>query len=265
MTVQLPSLAHLAGDPRFFGGDERMDWKDYRHIIGQALAGAERTMQTEIGPSEIGTDCLLCLGRKLAGIPQRRGEDWLPFIGTAVHDALARMFDELRIMGERRFLVETQVDVGEIDGRQILGHADLYDIPTATVSDWKVVGVTTLRKVKAKGPAAAYQAQRHLYGRGFVRRGLPVERVRIIYLPRNEVNLANTIVLTEDYDESIALAALARADALAKAIRLAGWDAVAPNLPAAPGCFDCSRYPAADGTYPPAPGHQRRDEFAGVQ
>lgn len=257
----LADLAHLAGPTSGRGGNPATTWAEYRHLIDDAIANNPRSQQVRIGPSELGTDCLRCLGHKLAGIPEQRDAAWLPWIGTAVHAALEEVFAAYNAQcppGEARFLLETTVSVGEVDGVEITGHADLYDRVTRTQSDWKIVGKSTLTAAKASGPTATYRVQAHLYARGFHRRGLPVDRVQIIYLPRNEPTLANAVIWGEPYDENVALAALQRADALAKAIRLAGPDAVLPGLQATPGCHSCARYPLPDGTYPPRPGHEHQ-------
>lgn len=255
----LADLSHLAALPHQVGGDPALLWAEYRHIVETAIANQPRSQQVRIGPSELGTDCLRCLGHKLVGIPEARDVAWLPWVGTAVHAQLEETFAAFNAQcppGETRFLIETTVSVGVVDGVDITGHADLYDRVTRTQSDWKIVGKSTLTAAKANGPSTTYRVQAHLYARGFARRGLPVDRVQIIYLPRNEPTLANAVVWGEPYDEQIALQALQRADALAKAIRAAGADRVLPGLPAAAGCYSCARYPLPDGSFPAKPGHE---------
>jgi hypothetical protein len=247
MTVlQSADLADLSalvrpGD-QMRGADPELAWLEYRDVIERDIAGQERNHQIAIGPSEIGTDCLRCLARKLAGVRQQRDAAWLPYVGTAVHVMLANIFSKAnaRLPG-LRYLTELKVDVGTINGETITGHADLYDLCTAEVTDWKVAGKTTLTKAK-NGPGNQYRIQGHLYGRGMTRRGLPVDRVRIAYLPRNAASLTQAVIWSEPYDESVALAALARADAIAKAAAAVGIDSLAPSLPVAEHCFDCPRY-----------------------
>jgi hypothetical protein len=57
-------------------------------VIVNAIVNQPRSQQTLIGPSEIGTDCLRCLARKLAGIERYKASTvhevpWLPFLGTS--------------------------------------------------------------------------------------------------------------------------------------------------------------------------------------
>lgn len=252
--MSLASLEHLAGTGTSFGGDPAATWAEYRWILTDAIANDDRTLQTRIGPSGVGTPCPRCLAHKLAGTPERRGEDWLPYIGRAVHTTNAEAF--LRFNANRpgqpvRFLTELGVDVGEIDGQTITGSLDLYDTATAEVTDWKIVGAATLTKAKATGVPVEYGIQGHLYGRGAVRRGLPVRLIRVAFLPRNEPTLDRAVIITEPYNEGIAVAALERATALTQvAAAVGGWDQLIPSLPALDGCQSCHRYPNLDGSFP---------------
>ena len=257
----LADLSHLAMPPVDVPTDAA--WRELRAVVEHGIANDPRSLQTRIGPSEIGDPCDRCLISKLAGLPEQRDTAWLPFVGTAVHAALEDLFAAQNAgLPRARWLIETTVDVGAIDGQAITGHADLYDVWTATVWDWKIVGANTLRDAKANGPSATYQAQRHLYGRGFTRRGLPVRRVGIAYLPRNAVTLSDTHVDVEAYDESIALKALARADMFAAAIRTLGADAVLASVPGHLGGHGCARRTNADGTTPTRPGASTRAPYA---
>ena len=239
-------------------------------IISFAIDNAPRSQQVQIGPSELGTPCDWCLVHKLAGAEERHdgSSAWLPAIGTAVHAWLDEVFCEADLqvfkgvhsddeLPEPRWWRETLVDVGEVNGTPVTGHADLYDGLTGDVTDWKIVGASTIKAAKANGPSDTYRRQAHLYGRGFTRRGLPVRNVRIAYLPRTSVNLRDAYLWTEPYDELVALAALARADAYARALAAVGLEAMAPSLTRAAGCYSCNAYPSADGTAPARPGDWR--------
>jgi hypothetical protein len=217
--MTLADLTHLARPHIHLDPDDT--WAEYRNIIERAIDDTPRTLQTRIGPSEIGNPCDACLISKLAGLPERRhpGTSWLPFIGTAVHEQLALFFATAN-EGQRRarFLVETTVSVGPLGGVDITGHADLYDTLTGEVTDWKIVGVTKLRDVKRTGqPGEAYRVQAHLYGYGFTQRGLPCQRVRVAFLPRNARTLADAVIWHEPYDEAVA------ANALARMSKFAAW------------------------------------------
>lgn len=247
----LPSLAHLQ-PPQPAAADERATWADYRTIIETAINASPRSLQKRIGPSEIGNPCDRCLAHKLAGTPEQETHaPWLPFIGTATHAALEDIFTQANSpTGAVRYLVEATVSVGEIGGQDITGHADLFDLELGEVTDWKITGATTLKKARG-GPSTTYRTQAHLYGRGFARRGLTVNRVRIAYLPRNSVHLGDAVIWSEPYDEQIALRALERANGIALAIAALGAPAaIAACAPHTQQEFSCSKYP--DGSQPPA-------------
>lgn len=259
---QLPPMPEMdtarGGDPNLVKAE--LDWH-----IEQAILHHPRTLQVEIGPSELGIPCTRCLAHKLAGIPEHHDTaPWLPTVGTAVHSWLGDTF--ARANGDlhpARFLVETRVVVGVVDGRVIEGNADLYDRATATVVDWKVVGATALKRVQRHGPGEQYRVQGHLYGRGLARRGLPVDTIAWYFLPRNAVSFRQGKWICEPYDEQVGLAALAKADALAKALRTVGPEVILPTLPPTTGCYSCSRYPLPDGSYPLPAGH-RPDDMADI-
>lgn len=262
MSADLSGLHDLAAS-----GPSPDAWAEYRAVIEAAITDHPRSQQVRIGPSELGTPCLLCLGRKLAGVPERREAAWLPTVGTAVHSWLEETFAVANAGQQHaRYLTELRVDVGEVDGTAITGSCDLFDRVDASVNDWKVVGPTTLRKVRAQGPGDTYRTQAHLYGRGMTRRGLAVRTVRIVFLPRSEPTLAGAVIWSEPYDEAVAVAALTRADALAKAIRLASADAVLAGLAALPGCLSCTHYDDGRTASPvvPLPGHRLAPELAGL-
>lgn len=201
---------------------------------------------------------------------RERPPAWRPTVGTAVHAWLAEQFVAANMAGWSdpsgsgldpaaasaladlgpmtvlesdagvgarpfqppvlRYAVECTVDVGEVDGTAITGSCDLYDRVTATVVDWKIVGQATLKRVKANGPSDVYRRQAHLYGRGWTRRGVPCERVGIMFLP-NSGELTEAVWWSEPWSEALALETLARADAVAAGIRTVG---LAPMLAAAP-------------------------------
>lgn len=238
--VSLGHLANLAPAPL----DPDDTWAEYRNIIDWAVDNQPRTLQQRIGPSDMGNPCDACLISKLAGIPEQRapGSSWLPFIGTSVHEQLEGIFAAANAGKQRaRFLTETTVSVGEVAGVDITGHADLYDTLTGDVTDWKIVGITTLREVKKSGAPQAYRVQCQLYGYGFTRRGLPCRGVRVAFLPRNARTLADALIWHEPYDEPVALEALARANRFATWLAGLGAEtllATAQHL----GGHSCSRY-----------------------
>lgn len=226
---------------------------DVANLILQGIrdfsANRPRSLQTEIGPSQLGNPCDHCLTAALVGWEKVGDEAWLPLIGTAVHELL--LGDASEWSGDE-WMREARITVGWLEGTKarIEGNADLYHIPTGTVVDLKVVGSNTLNGVRKGGPSQQYRVQTQLYARGFqLTYGFMPETVIIAYLPRNSMRLSDAYFDIRPYDVSIAVEALERADELLGRARAIGAvSEVAMNvyidgLPRAAGCYDCARYP----------------------
>lgn len=103
-------------------------WPTIRGHIVDMVTHQPRSLQREIGPSELGTQCLHCLARKLTGHTTEEIRDvaWLPFIGTSVHAQFEHMFSALD-----GYETEKTVLVGNLtDARPITGSIDLWDEKT---------------------------------------------------------------------------------------------------------------------------------------
>lgn len=250
----------------YAGGDPTTALREARAVIEHAITHHPRSLQTTIGPSEIGTPCDHCLAAKLAGWEQTRdGVPWLPTVGTAVHAWIEEQFirSENRRnavhAGGLRYLTEARVMVGQIDGTDVWGSTDLLDVVAGMTVDWKLVGPNRMPKGRS-GPSTVYRVQAHLYAKGWNDAGVRVDHVAIAYLPRNAVSLDNGVWWSEPFDRQIAVDALDRASGYARnitALRTLGEDAVTAYitaLPRDPGCWDCSRFP--DGAGIPQPGHR---------
>jgi len=210
-------------------------WTDVRNIIEASIINAPRSLQTRIGPSELGNPCDRCLAHKLAGTPERPEAAWLPFIGTAVHEKfegifLGHEFTRADLGMPGRWLPEHRVTVGTVNGIEITGNTDLFDTQTGTVIDFKCVGTTTIKKAKAHGASLVYSRQAQLYAKGWADDGYTVNTTTILYLPRNSVSLADTYVWSAPYDRQIALDAIGRANLIAVAIAANGLEAVLAGM-----------------------------------
>lgn len=233
------------------GGDPDLTAAELLDVIEAAIAEHPRSLQTELGPSDLGHKCSRRIGYQMLGVDTvnlHQGVAWKPTVGTAVHTWLETAFDAWNLSndpcrGAERFLVETTVEVGEVNGAPIYGHADLYDRVTATVVDWKVVGNPQLADYKANGPGQQYRVQAHLYGRGFVRAGHPVDTVMVVFLPRAD-ELHRRVVWYEPYDENVALEGLQRAEGIALATQALGPAALAALPTADAFCYRCSYFRA---------------------
>lgn len=246
---------------QFSGADPALVPAELKTIIEAAIINTPRSLQTRIGPSELGITCTRCLAHRLAGTPERPEAAWLPTIGTAVHEWLEGVIlrsEQTRVsLGlPGRYLPECKVNVGTVGGVQITGSTDVFDTASGTVVDWKIVGVTTLRSVKGNGASDQYRHQGNLYGKGWEDAGYIVKSVLIYFLPRNAGTLADAVPFQFDYDRADAEATLLRADSLANLIHDVGLAEVLAGLPPHDGSgFSCKRCPdwTPSNTNPSAP------------
>lgn len=226
---------------------------ELRGMLTEHDANSARSLQTAIGPSEIGVPCDRQLGMRLHSIPERPDArvPWAPIQGTAIHAYLAEMLHaHNRILGRQRWLVEERVWPDE----WISGRGDVYDLDHDMVIDWKLVGDTSLYRYR-KQMRPQYRAQAHLYGLGHERAGRTPRHVRLVFLHRSH-DYDKSFEWTEPYDHDLAEAALERLyrvmtllDDLQVADVPAMWGAV-PSLPT-PDCRWCRYFrpgKPADGT-----------------
>lgn len=180
-------------------------------VINWADANAARSLQTEPGPSELGTLCDRRLGYKLAGVPEAPGhrqmDAWPAIVGTAVHGWLQRAVDAFsEAHPGSPYRTETKVQVDDI----ISGSSDLYHDYMRMVVDYKTCGADMLNKLRrGESPPAGYQVQCHLYGLGYANQGLPVEHVALVFLPRGGW-LKDMYVWVSRWEREIAEEALTR-------------------------------------------------------
>lgn len=210
-----------------------------REMVRRHDAGAPRTQQRQIGPSELGDPCTYCLARKILGLPEERTFDdpWCAYIGSATHNSLADAAEFENRHHDGTWSTEVRVYPDD----EVLpkgGNADLYDDAAQLVIDHKVVSRDRRLMFKAKGPGEKYRRQIHLYGLGFTRIGLPVQRVAIAFWQRGG-RLSDLTVWTEPYDPSVATDALDRYRNLRTLCGTHG-EALLPLLPSDPSCFTCS-------------------------
>jgi hypothetical protein len=252
-----PRFSRLPAELERRGDLDGLKGELFDDVIVPYIAGQERNLQKEIGPSEVGSPCVRKVGYGLLQVPAKNPiapPNWKAFVGTGVHKLLEGALDRYnlghfdQVGGHERFYVETELQVGEINGVPLIGHCDVYDRVTATVIDWKTNGPTLLKHYKANGPGQTYRSQIHLYGRGWSRYlGLPVDNVMIVFLPR-QGELSDAHVWHEPYDEEVALDALGRCDGIWTALGALGPERGLAALPAVEDyCGTCDWF---------VPGHQ---------
>lgn len=162
---------------------------ELRQIIIGYAERSPRNVQVHLGPSELGTPCDRQVVGKLIGLPKTNHvvDPWPSVLGTATHAWLAECFEAENIRrGVLRFVAEQRVTPHPDHS----GTADLYDAAERAVVDHKVLGETSMRKIRSDaGPPRRYVVQLLLYGLGYRKLGLPVDRVALAAYPRTAASL----------------------------------------------------------------------------
>ncbi|MEU9606184.1 hypothetical protein [Streptomyces sp. NPDC048057] len=189
--------------------------------IGQFIvdsdANSPRSLQSAIGPSDVGEPCERQLSYRIHDWPQvnTRHDPIAAVIGTGFHMWMAEKFEARQTTlanGQPRYRIEERVTVreGSTPNAALAGSSDLFDRLTALNYDWKLVGLSSLDKYRRQGPSQKYRIQAHLYGLGQENAGQPPSRVVVVFIARyHELRVH---VWSEPYDKQIALDALARLD-----------------------------------------------------
>lgn len=223
---------------------------DLLALIEDAINNHPRTLQKAIGPSSLGSACDRCLINELADMLTEEHAPWLPTLGHAVHEWLEGVIlRHLMVTGSDRYISEGKVTVGMVGGVWVTGNSDVFDTWTNTVVDFKLVGTTTVRKVRKAGDCGGdcncsvsltYRRQGQLYGKGWEDAGYDVKSVAVWGLPRNGFHITDGFVHQEPYDRNVALLTLDRADQFARRINRYGHDEVLAKAPPHTGTeFSC--------------------------
>ena len=176
-------------------------------VITKAGTWTPRSKQTAIGPSEVGHPCTRRLAYKLTGadkVNEISSSTWSAQVGTAIHAYLADVFG-----GIEGYEVEQKVQITD----SLAGTIDLYDAARGIVMDWKTTGSSGLAQRKREGATDQQLVQTMLYAYGKAKSGANVTQVALIYLPTSG-DINDMHVALYDYDESIALEALGRLEAI---------------------------------------------------
>ena len=174
-------------------------------MIHDAGVWTPRARQVAIGPSEMGHECTRRLAYKLLDWDQvnvSQSSNWASQVGSAIHAHLAEIFRK-----KEGFEVEQKVTIRG----QLAGTVDLFDTVRGIVMDWKTTGYTKLQEYRKSGATAQHITQVQLYGYGKAQSGAKVNKVALVYLPTSG-SLDEMHLELHDYDEKVALEALARVD-----------------------------------------------------
>lgn len=213
---------------------------DLTDVIRWTDNNSTRSLQTTIGPSELGGLCDRRIAYRIAGAPQVNDHtDPLPaIVGTAVHTWLEQavtLFQRAHFMD--RWLTEITVQPDPL----VTGHCDLYDRELQMIVDYKTVSPTKLKAWKASGPPESYKNQVSLYAMGAIKAGLPVKRVALVAIPRAGF-LSDARVWTDYYDPARAQGLLDRLYRIGGLLLDQGEDMKVASIPAVPS-QECSYCP----------------------
>ena len=211
---------------------------------------SERDKQRTIGASSFGSACDYCVAQDLVNGGGENEYALATSIGTAIHSHL-EMLEAEHIPGA---IIEKKITLGELDGyAKITSKPDLY-VPSAK---WLVdLKTTQLKKLKdyrkaynteeaehefATLTAARFTMHKYLgqlmsYGRGLVLEGYEVERMTMVFIPRDGKKLSDIEAFDFWYDQGYADRVWERLEALWQYIA-EGGDVT--QLTSAPGCFPC--------------------------
>ena len=168
------------------------------HVLHSKDASRDRSMQTEVGPSEIG-GCKRKVWYRLNAQPHTNENQskLAAIMGTAIHAAIEEAIGALD-PDAKEYLVETEVSYGDMKA-----HVDLFVPSTGAVIDWKT------SKIKNLGyfPSTQQRWQVQLYGYLLSKNGYEVKTVNLVAIARDGSE-KDIKVHTEPYDESMALTAL---------------------------------------------------------
>lgn len=179
-----------------------------------------RSAQKTLGPSEVGSPCDRQIAMKLMGIPPvNPQEGWAPFVGTAVHAELAKMFEWANGGGAGSGRYVTEMRVKFPSTLVPYGTLDLLDRVLYMVDDHKLMGRYSLDKLIQQGPSETYRIQLQIYGLGATLAGEKVKEVALIAWPRQESSLDKLYVHVEPFDRKVAEAALARVESIAASVQ----------------------------------------------
>lgn len=240
-----PMCAVTFAEPDGMAPSARSIRNELIDIIRWADAGSPRSIQRNIGPSEIGSPCDRRIGYRLAEVPAVNTihDPWAAIVGTAVHAWLEKALKAyIRQAPAQEWLTEQKLQVDQF----VFGHSDLYHIPTATVIDYKTAGPDAMKHYVKDGPGQDYVIQVNLYGMGYENLGWPVRNVMLLFLPRAGW-LKDAHPWIDAYRPEIAQAALDRMYSIGAGVAALGLPAADQNwerVPAVPtnNCGFCSWY-----------------------
>lgn len=168
------------------------------HVLHTKDASRSRSVQTQVGPSELG-GCRRKVWYRLNAQPETNENQskLAAIMGTAIHAAIEEAIGHIDPEG-KEYLVETEVAFGDMKA-----HVDLFVPETGAVIDWKTSKVKNLSYF----PSKQQRWQVQVYGYLLAKNGYDVKTVNLVAIARDGSE-KDVKVHTEVYDEAVAREAL---------------------------------------------------------
>ena len=215
---------------------------------------SERDKQRTIGASSFGSACDYCVAQDLVNGGGENEYALATSIGTAIHSHL-EMLEEQHLENP---IIEEKIVLGELDGYGLITSKPDLVVPVEGTDEWHLLDwkSSQLKKLKdyrkaynteeaehefATLTAARFTMHKYLgqlmsYGRGLVLEGYEVERMTMVFIPRDGKKLSDIEAFDFWYDQGYADRVWERLEALWQYIA-EGGDVT--QLTSAPGCFPC--------------------------
>lgn len=179
----------------------------------------ERDRQSLVGASEIGNPCDYCLGRRLLNMERPKQRYWMGArIGTAIHEALEKVAERHNQVAKSYHfkalegaLIEKKILLGYVPGYGTLySKPDLVLTKESHLLDYKGTTKEKIKHYKLDGVSTQYKVQQNLYAWGLNKAGIKIERISLVFIPRDGSVDQDIFVYSFDYDEDMALRAWER-------------------------------------------------------
>jgi hypothetical protein len=182
------------------------------HVLAASL-GSVRSMQPEIGPSELGNPCNRKMVYRLrTTAPVNFPDPMATTEGTGMHQYLAEYF---RRQPKGRYLVEHPVTY-----RGIRGSVDLIDRYRRRVIDWKTTAKPDrVRRYRREGLPQGYLVQIAVYVEALREMGEEVTDSALVFLPRGGGDLSAIAAFVIPPNPDLAESAVARYQQLSETAR----------------------------------------------
>ena len=168
------------------------------NVLRAKDASRSRSVQTQVGPSELG-GCRRKVWYRLNAQPETNNNELklAAIMGTAIHAAIEEAIGAIDPKGEK-YIVEAEVQHGDIKA-----HVDLFIPESGDVIDWKTSKIKNLSYF----PSTQQSWQVQVYGYLLSKNGYEVKNVNLVAIARDG-DERDIKWHSEPYDEAMALEAL---------------------------------------------------------